>query len=46
MTGKDMRIMFAAESTPATVAMLQNAVTKLDADIFLEIGRASCRERV
>lgn len=34
MAGKDMRIMFAAETTPATMVMLQNAVTKLDADIF------------
>lgn len=35
MAGKDMRIMFAAENTPATMQMLQNAVTKLNADIFL-----------
>ena len=35
MAGKDMRIMFAAENTPAAANMLQNAVTKLNADIFL-----------
>lgn len=35
MAGKDMRIMFAAENTKATAAMLQDMLTKLDADIFL-----------
>ncbi len=35
MAGKNMKIMFVAENTPATVEMLQNTVTKLDADLFV-----------
>lgn len=35
MTGKDMRILFVAQDTPATSALVQHAVMNLDADIVL-----------